>query len=164
MKKRYWGIFTTVLVGIVLLLAIFLVAFRLLGFEIYTVMSGSMEPAYHVGSLIYVKPINTDELKEGDVITFLADKDNTIVTHRIIEVTNENNATHFRTKGDANDVPDAKSVHYKNVLGKPEFTIPLLGYSACCLWSSIRLFMIKERRKLRAKRKTSPKGNLELFQ
>ena len=130
MKKRYWGIFTTVLVGIILLLAIFLVAFRLLGFEIYTVMSGSMEPAYHVGSLIYVRPVNTDELKEGDVITFLADKDNTIVTHRIIEVTNENNATHFRTKGDANDVPDAKSVHYKNVLGKPEFTIPLLGYLA----------------------------------
>ena len=130
MKKRYWGIFTTILVGIVLLLAILLVVFRLFGYEIYTVMSGSMEPAYHVGSLIYVKPVNTDELEKNDVITFLADENNTIVTHRIIDVTTEDGAKHFRTQGDANDVPDAKSVHYKNVLGKPEFSIPLLGYLA----------------------------------
>ena len=130
MKRRYWGIFTTVIVALVLLLAVFLVIFRIFGLEIYTVMSGSMEPEYHVGSLIYVKPANTDELKEGDVITFIADENNTIVTHRIVEVTNTGGAKHFRTQGDANDAADAKEVHYKNVLGKPEFSIPLLGYLA----------------------------------
>ena len=130
MRRRYWGIFTTIAVGFVLLLSILLVVFRLFGYEIYTVMSGSMEPHYHVGSLIYVKPVDIDELKENDVITFVADENNTIVTHRIVEVVNANNGKRFRTKGDANDVPDAKEVHYKNVLGRPEFSIPLLGYLA----------------------------------
>lgn len=130
MRRRYWGIFTTIAVGFVLLLSILLVVFRLFGYEIYTVMSGSMEPNYHVGSLIYVKPVDIDELEENDVITFVADENNTIVTHRIVEVVNADNGKHFRTKGDANDVPDAKEVHYKNVLGRPEFSIPLLGYLA----------------------------------
>ena len=130
MRRRYWGIFTTIVVVLVLLLATFLVAMRLLGYEIYTVMSGSMEPKYHVGSLIYVKPTNTDELQPGDVITFMADEDKTIVTHRIEEIVYEDDEMHFRTKGDANDVADIKLVHYKNVLGKPEFSIPLLGYLA----------------------------------
>ena len=130
MRRRYWGIFTTVAVGLVLLLAILLAAFRLFGYEIYTVMSGSMEPAYHVGSLIYVKKVNPDELEKDDVITFIADENNTIVTHRIVDVTEVNGAKHFRTQGDANEAPDAKAVHYKNVLGKPEFSIPLLGYLA----------------------------------
>ena len=130
MRRRCWGIFTTILIALILLLAIFLVVFRIFGYEIYTVMSGSMEPEYHVGSLIYVKSVDTNELKEGDVITFMADENNTIVTHRITEIVNAQNGKHFRTKGDANDAPDAKEVHYKNVLGKPEFSIPLLGYLA----------------------------------
>ena len=130
MRRRYWGIFTTILVALILLLAIFLIVFRIFGYEIYTVMSGSMEPEYHVGSLIYVKSVDTNELKEGDVITFMADENNTVVTHRITEIVNAPNGKRFRTKGDANDAPDAKEVHYKNVLGKPEFSIPLLGYLA----------------------------------
>lgn len=93
-------------------------------------MSGSMEPEYHVGSLIYVKQVNTDELEEGDVITFVADENNTVVTHRIENVVNENGTRKFQTKGDANDVADAKLVHNKNVLGTPTFQIPLLGYLA----------------------------------
>lgn len=131
--QRRWGVCSTVIVAIVLLFAIVLVGFKIFGYELFTVMSGSMEPEYHVGSLIYVKSVNTDELKKGDVITFMADEE-TVVTHRIDEVIHENadgeTITKFRTKGDANDVADAKLVHYKNVLGVPAFSIPLLGYLA----------------------------------
>ena len=128
--RRYWGIFTTIVVGIVLICAILLVGFRLFGYEIYTVMSGSMEPEYHVGSLIYVKGVDPTTLRQGDVITFVADEDNTVVTHRIIAIENTNNTLKFRTKGDANDVADGALVHNKNVLGKPAFQIPFLGYLA----------------------------------
>ena len=127
--RRYWGIFTTIVVAIILVFAVMLVGFRLFGYEIYTVMSGSMEPEYHVGSLIYVKSVDTATLKEGDVITFVADEDNTIVTHRIESVVDDD-VLKFRTKGDANDTVDGKLVHYKNVLGSPEFQIPLIGYLA----------------------------------
>ena len=132
--RRYWGIFTTIIVAIVFILAVLLVFFRLFGYEIYTVMSGSMEPTYHVGSLIYVKPTDTSTLEKDDVITFMADE-NTVVTHRIDEIVTETaddgtETLKFRTKGDANGVADGKLVHYKNVLGKPSFSIPLLGYLA----------------------------------
>lgn len=132
--RRYWGIFTTIIVAIVFILAVLLVFFRLFGYEIYTVMSGSMEPTYHVGSLIYVKPTDANTLQKGDVITFMADE-STVVTHRIDEIITEMDdkgveTSKFRTKGDANNATDGKLVHYKNVLGKPDFSIPLLGYFA----------------------------------
>lgn len=132
--QRRWGVFSTVIVAIVLLFAIVLVGFKIFGYQIYTVMSGSMEPVYHVGSLIYVKEVDTNTLEKGDVITFMADED-TVVTHRIDEVVHESDdhgesVLKFRTKGDANDAVDGKLVHYKNVLGKPVFSIPLLGYLA----------------------------------
>ena len=114
----------------VVILAIMLVGVRLFGLQVYSVLSGSMEPEYPVGSLIYVKAVDYKELKVGDPITFLLDKD-TVVTHRIIEVLvdeEDPNTIRFFTQGDANDVPDGASVHYKNIVGKPVFSIPYLGY------------------------------------
>ena len=91
-----------------------------------------MEPTYHVGSLIYVKEVDPRQLEPGDVITFLLSED-TVATHRITEVIpdEEDPATlRFFTKGDANEAPDGSSVHYKNIIGTPVFTIPYLGYLA----------------------------------
>ena len=129
---RIWNIFTTLLVTLVVILALLLVGVRLFGFQVFTVLSGSMEPTYHVGALIYVKKVDTMELRSGDVITFMLDED-TVATHRIVEVVPDEedpSVIRFRTKGDANDNVDGSLVHYKNVLGTPVFTIPLLGYLA----------------------------------
>ncbi len=130
--KRIWNGVTSVLVGLVLLLAIALVGVRLFGLQVYTVLSGSMEPAYHTGSLIYVKKVDYTNLKTGDVITFMLSED-TIATHRIVGVVpDEDDASilRFRTKGDANNTEDGTLVHYKNIIGSPVFTIPYLGYAA----------------------------------
>lgn len=129
---KIWNIFTSVLVTIVLLLAILLVGVRVVGLQPLTVLSGSMEPTYHVGSLIYVKEVDYKELKAGDVITFMLDED-TLATHRIVEVVpdeNDPDVLRYRTKGDANETEDGGLVHYKNVVGSPVFTIPQLGYLA----------------------------------
>ena len=83
--KRIWNWISGVLVGIVVLLAVALVGVRLIGLQPYVVLSGSMEPTYHVGSLIYVKSVDYKELKVGDPITYMVSED-TVVTHRIIEV------------------------------------------------------------------------------
>ena len=120
------------IVGIAVLLAVALVGVRLVGFQVFSVLSGSMEPTYHVGSLIYVKDVDYQELQPGDVITFMMDED-TVATHRIVEVVpdeNEPETLRYRTKGDANEAEDGKLVHYKNVIGSPVFTIPKLGYFA----------------------------------
>ena len=130
--KRIWNLVTTVLVAVVVILALLLVGARLIGLQVFTVLSGSMEPTYHVGSLIYVKDVDPFGLESGDVITFMLNED-TVATHRIVEVVpDENDPTvvRFKTKGDANAAEDGSLVHYKNVIGSPVFTIPQLGYVA----------------------------------
>ena len=129
---RIWNGITTVLVTVVVVLALLLVGARLIGLQVFTVLSGSMEPAYPVGSLIYVKAADPFALKDGDVITFLMDE-STVATHRIVGVVpDENDASvvRFRTKGDANAAEDGSLVHCKNVVGTPVFTVPKLGYVA----------------------------------
>ena len=130
--KKIGNVVTTLLVAAVVLLAIALVGVRLFGLQVYTVLSGSMEPAYPVGALLYDKKVDPAQLRPGDVITFMLDED-TIVTHRIVEVVPDEedpSVIRFRTKGDANAAEDGSLVHYKNVLGTPVFTIPKLGYFA----------------------------------
>lgn len=124
--------FTSVLVAVAVLFAVLLVGVRLFGVEVYTVLSGSMEPNYHTGSLLYVREVDPFELKVKDVITFSL-SETTTATHRIIEVIPDEedpNVVYFRTKGDANDTEDGSLVHSNNVIGTPVFTIPYLGYVA----------------------------------
>lgn len=130
--RKIWDSVTTILVTMVVILAVLLVGVRLVGFQVFTVLSGSMEPTYHIGSLIYVKEVDYKEIEAGQVITFMLDED-TVATHRVVEVVpDETDATvlRYRTKGDANDAEDGSLVHYKNVLGSPVFSIPKLGYLA----------------------------------
>lgn len=130
--KKIWNVISSILVALVVILALLLVGARIIGLQVFTVLSGSMEPNYHVGSLIYVKNVDYKELKSGDVITFMLDED-TVATHRITEVVpdeNEPETLRFRTKGDANEAEDGTLVHYKNVIGTPIFSIPYLGYVA----------------------------------
>ena len=130
--RKIWDGFTTLLVAAVAILAILLAGVRVFGLQVYTVLSGSMEPTYHTGSLIYVKKVDYKELKDGDVITFMLDED-TLATHRIVGVVPDDEdpeVLRYRTKGDANDAEDGSLVHYKNIVGTPVFSIPKLGYFA----------------------------------
>ena len=128
---------SNLIVTIAVALAILLVGLKFTGLQIYTVISGSMEPTYHVGSLIYVKKVDPSTLKIKDSITFeLSDK--TIATHRIIEIVKDEtnpDMYKFRTKGDANEDVDANLVEPNKVLGKALFTIPYLGYLATYIQS-----------------------------
>mgnify|MGYP002700143508 CR=1 FL=1 len=117
------------MVFIAIIFAFLISGIRLFGFQVYGVLSGSMEPAYPVGSLVYVKGCDVDELKVRDVITFRASA-KTVVTHRIIEIVpDEKNPTihRFRTQGDANDNPDASLVGEADIIGKVAFSVPHLG-------------------------------------
>lgn len=87
------------------------------------VLSGSMEPTFDTGSVIYYKKVDQNELEVNDILVYNLDENN--VTHRINSI--EDNL--YITKGDANDKVDPLGVEYSNVLGKAyEFSIPYLGY------------------------------------
>lgn len=117
---------STAAVVLVVILALLLVGVRLVGLRPMCVLSGSMEPTYHTGSLIYVKPCAPEDVQVGDAITFVLNEDLDVVTHRVISIDAENE--HFYTQGDANDAPDGAPVYFKNLIGRPVFTIPYLGY------------------------------------
>ena len=126
--KKAWDIISTILVILVVLFAVLLVGARLIGLNVYTVISGSMEPTYSVGDLIYVKEVAPESIKPGDPITFVLNEDLVVATHRVVAVDAENQR--FTTKGDANEVEDAAPVHFNNLIGKPVFSIPILGYAS----------------------------------
>lgn len=170
MFRKLWSFISNFLVIAIVLLAVALVGVRLFGLTPYTVLSGSMEPTYHVGSLIYVKDIAADEIKPGTVITFVMNEDLVLATHRVVDATivtqqeqplvdeegqpvlDENGDPltqladldepiyYYQTKGDANDYIDGAPVRYENVVGSPVFSIPYLGYLSS--WLQTRQGMI----------------------
>lgn len=123
---------SSALFAIVIVLAILLAGPRLIGLQVYTVLSGSMQSVYPTGSLIYITDVEPETLEVNDVITFKM-SGGAIATHRIVElVPDESNPDiiRFRTKGDENKVTDGSLVDYSSVVGKPVFCIPNLGYLA----------------------------------
>ena len=124
--KKIWNIASTAIVVLVVACAVFLMGSRLLGYRVFNVISGSMEPKYSVGDLIYVKEVDPKDIKVGDAITFVLNEDLVVATHRVVRIDTEKQ--HFYTKGLANEIEDGDPVHFNNVIGVPRFRIPKLGY------------------------------------
>jgi len=137
--KKIWDAVTTVLVVLVVLFAVFLMGSRLVGLQVFNVISGSMEPTYSVGDLLYVKTVDPDSVKVGDPITFVLNEDLVVATHRVVKIDTENRQ--FTTKGDANETEDAAPVHFNNLVGVPVFAIPLLGYVSAYIQSSPGMYI-----------------------
>ncbi|MGE7604086.1 signal peptidase I SipW [Peribacillus sp. NPDC097675] len=104
---------------------------QVFGYQLKTVLSGSMEPTFQTGSVIAVKPLNSDEkkvLKKEDIITFQT-SDGILITHRITKVNNSGEHVLYETKGDNNKTSDADPILSDNVVALYSgFTIPYIGY------------------------------------
>lgn len=124
--KKIWNIASTALVVLMVLCAVFLMGSRVMGYQCFTVISGSMEPKYSVGDLIYVKKVDASTIQVGDDITFILNEDLVVATHRVVRIDAENQRLY--TKGLANEIEDSDPVHFNNVIGVPKFAIPKLGY------------------------------------
>lgn len=112
---------------------------KFMGYETYAVLSGSMEPYYHVGSVVYVdKSAAPEEIEVGDPITFIKG-DSMVATHRVVEI--HEAEKEFVTKGDANDVVDLAPVTFDQMIGKAEWSIPLIGYISIYIKTKKGLFM-----------------------
>lgn len=98
-----------------------------LGHRPVVVLSGSMEPTYKVGSVIYYKEAVFEDIEVGDPITFHGNGSDVLVTHRVVEKLED--TQEFGTEGDANGSRDPGYVPYANVVGKASsFCIPYAGY------------------------------------
>lgn len=95
-----------------------------------TVLTGSMEPTYPPGTLVIVKPLDAQEVRIGDPITYQIESGkDAVVTHRVIAINNSTNGdVTFITKGDANGAADALPVEPVQLRGKVWYSVPWIGY------------------------------------
>lgn len=135
---------TIVLVALVALVIAF-AGVRLAGLTPYAVLSGSMEPEFPVGSLIYVRDADPESVQVGDAVTFLNGSDQ-VVTHQAYEV--DLDAREIGTQGvnnrasDGTLLHDADPVPFDRVLGVPVFCIPYLGYLNAWVTSVPGIFIV----------------------
>lgn len=96
------------------------------GYQMYTVISGSMEPALPVGSLVYVKYQEPESIEKKDIIAFYgSNESSSIITHRVVY--NKKLSGEFVTKGDANKEKDINPISYNQYMGKVVLMIPVIG-------------------------------------
>ncbi len=124
--------------GILILLSVILTCLpvtvpKLLGYEIYHVVSGSMEPEIPVGSAVYVKPAEPAGIQEGDIIAFWSEE--SVITHRVVK--NKTVEGSFTTKGDANAGEDMNDVPYAALIGLVTAHYPMLGVVMELLTSNV---------------------------
>jgi signal peptidase I len=131
------GILVVLLLILAVLFAIGFTAFlrgtepTILDHQIIIVTSGSMEPVFYTGSIILIDTAESHRgFSEGDIVMFLSpDNPQTNVTHRIIEVIEDESGLVYRTKGDNNDYIDPTTITDQHIIGKyANITIPGLGY------------------------------------
>ena len=112
-----------------LILMVLIVAGPIIGgYKPVVVLTGSMEPSYPVGSVIYYKSSPYSEIQVGDTITYsVGDDSKSVVTHRVFAIDDATKS--FVTKGDANASPDINPIPYKNVKGEViEYHLPYAGH------------------------------------
>ena len=121
---------TSVLLAATFVLAAAVLVPRLGGAVPYTVLTGSMQPAYPPGTMIVARPVAADDVALGTVITFqLASGRPEVVTHRVVGIARKPDGDlRFQTKGDANDAVDAQWVRPEQVRGALWYAVPRLGY------------------------------------
>ncbi|MFW5949996.1 MAG: signal peptidase I, partial [archaeon] len=105
----------------------------------YVVKSSSMSPSIGAGSVVFVGEVSTEDIEKGDVITFerSAQSPPERVTHRVVEVVEQDGDRTFRTKGDANENQDQELVSADQFVGRVQFHVPLIGYGVAFAGSQL---------------------------
>ena len=111
-----------------------------LGIKMYVIVSGSMEPELMVGDIVIVSEILENELVEGDIISFR--RGQSIITHRIARIFEENGTKKYITKGDKNNVEDTMAITYECIEGKVNAKIGKIGKIVLALKDKIVIFTI----------------------
>lgn len=114
--------------------------------NIYTIVSGSMEPTIKVYDVVIDKAVtNPEDIKVGDVITFISTSsisEGLLVTHRVQEIKIVNGKYEFVTKGDFNGTADSDTAKFENLVGKVIFKIPQLGRIQFFVASKLGWFLV----------------------
>lgn len=103
---------------------------QVLGYSVFRVMTGSMEPEIPEDSMLLVKKTPPEDIQPGDVISFFSPDPalgGAVNTHRVVRVEKENGQRLFITKGDANPLEDRWPVEDSALVGRVVFRSYSLG-------------------------------------
>ena len=116
--------FINALMTLIIILGIIFAVLFIIGIRPFVVLSGSMEPTIHKGSISFIN-VNYQygKIKNNDIIAYTASSGDK-VTHRVINISEEG----METKGDKNDSSDGFSTTEENYIGKNIISIPGVGY------------------------------------
>ena len=129
MLKKVFQVLATLLLVVVVLACVGIFIAPRFGWHLDIVYGGSMQPAMKLGSLAVIQPVQPQDVGVGDAITYSSTQSTTVTTHRVIEVIDNGGILSFRTKGDANEDPDAYTVPAENVVGRVWLSVPYVGYA-----------------------------------
>ena len=107
------------------------------------VLTDSMYPVIESGDLIICRTAQAEDIQVDDVITFYDPMGNgtSVVTHRVMEVTQENGDIAFRTKGDNNNAEDQVLVPADSLIGTYQRRIPKVGHVAMFMQTTTGLIV-----------------------
>jgi len=122
------GLGRLLLLSVVLALAATYVP-SLLGFHRYVLVGESMEPTIHRGSLVFDDIVPVEQLRKGDIVTYIPPGLTEPMTHRIISMRTHHGERVFRTKGDNNKVADPGRFSFRQPQqARVRFSIPYVGW------------------------------------
>jgi signal peptidase len=107
------------------------------------VLTDSMYPEIESGDLIICRTAEADEIEVNDIISFFdpAGNGTSIVTHRVIEIVEEDGEILFRTRGDNNNTEDKELVPAENLVGVYKMRIAGAGHIAMFMQSTAGLII-----------------------
>lgn len=109
---------------------------QVLGYSVFRVMTGSMEPEIREDSLLVVQKTPPEDIAPGDVISFFSPDpmlEGAVNTHRVVRIEKENGRTQFITKGDANVIEDTYPTDASALVGRVVFKSYGLGKAVSLL-------------------------------
>ena len=107
------------------------------------VLTDSMYPEIESGDLIICNTTEAKDIKVNDVISFFdpAGNGTSIVTHRVIEIIEDDGEIFFRTRGDNNNTEDKELVPAENLVGVYKMRIAGAGHIAMFMQSTAGLII-----------------------
>ncbi|CAE1328939.1 SEC11 [Acanthosepion pharaonis] len=102
---------------------------------IVVVLSGSMEPAFYRGDLLFLTNYKDEPIRAGDIVVFKVEGRDIPIVHRVLKVhEKKNGSVKFLTKGDNNSVDDRGLyapgqlwLQKKDVVGRARGFVPYVG-------------------------------------
>ena len=130
--------------GILLIVMVFVLCLPiigpdLLGYEVFDMANGSMEPEIPVGSVVYVRSADPVDVQVDEVVAYRTAGN--VVIHRV--VANDDVTAQLTTKGDAGNEVDPDPVPYDNLIGTVAMHLPFWGNVMAIYESNVgRIYLV----------------------